>query len=171
MSKDDALEESQKSILQLQIKVNGFDKLEIQLRKDIERLESDKEKNENDLQRIREERLSEKEQLQKSMDELKLTHKDERDRLNQQIVDSINKLKETEPISKDNEELKAQVKELQESLRMNSQKYELDLTRLQEQAEVEKERALLVRERELRVSPKYKKKRTFQVRMANNRLS
>jgi chromosome segregation ATPase len=152
ISKDDVLEENQNTILQLHTKVDGFDKLEAQLRKDIERLESDKEKSENDLQRIREERLSEKEQLQDSMDELKLTHKYERDRLNQQIVDYINKLKEIEPISKENEDLKVQVKELQELLKMNNQQYELDITRTQEQAEIEKEKALLVRERELRES-------------------
>lgn len=150
VSKDAAFDDAQHTILQLQAKVDGFDKLEAQLRKDIERLEEDKRKVEQDLQRLREEHLSEKKHFQKSIDELKLHHKEERDRLNQQIVDYIEQLKQSEPINKENDTLKSHVKELTEQLRKDKENHEIDITRMKELADVDKEKALLVRERELR---------------------
>lgn len=54
-----------------------------------------------------------------------------------------------EPVSKENSQLKDINKRLEEEMVRKSREYEINLTRATEQAEVDKERALLAREREL----------------------
>lgn len=147
--KESSLEDAHGTILQLQNKIEGFDKLEIHLRKDIERLEEEKVKLEKELLQQREESTLEKEKFYRDAEELKGLHKEEKDRLNQQIVDLVDKVKEVEPISEENKLLKDQVKELQNSLKRESADFEMRLTRYQEEALIDKEKALLMREREL----------------------
>jgi chromosome segregation ATPase len=148
--KDDELEDNQNTILQLHNKVEGFDKLETQLRKDIERLEGDNNKTSQELQRVKDESVGEKEKHYKDLDELKGAHKEEKDRLNQQIVDLVEQLKKVEPLNEENRKLQEKIKELDNDIIRNNADYEMKITRMQEQAELDKEKALLVRERELR---------------------
>jgi chromosome segregation ATPase len=148
--KDTDLEQLQGTILQLQTKIEGFDKLEEQLKKNIERLELDKGKIEGDLQSSRIEATQEKEKFYNEISELKTNHKEEKDKLNQQIVDLVKQLKEVEPIKEESKTLEAKLKETESIMRQHSAQYELKLTRFQEQAEVDKEKAILAVERELR---------------------
>ncbi|MEK3992799.1 hypothetical protein [Robertmurraya sp. FSL R5-0851] len=147
--KDEELEELNRQILSLSSKVEGFTKLEEQLTKGMERLEGDNDRLKAELETAKEHNAAEKSQYIQSLEELKLQHKEEKSRLNQQIVDTLEQLKEMEPISKENSELKDINKRLEEEMVRKSREYEINLTRAAEQAEVDKERALLAREREL----------------------
>ncbi|MFT9497789.1 MULTISPECIES: hypothetical protein [Bacillota] len=149
-NKDSEIHDANSSILQLQNKVDGFDKLEAQLRKEILRLEEENEKNSLEVQRIREESITEREKLYKDFDDLKTSHKEEKDRLNQQIVDLVDQLKKVEPLADENKDLQEKMRELEVTLKRNSAEYEMKLTRAEEQAEIDKQKALLARERELR---------------------
>ena len=150
LSKDKELDDLQNNLLQSENKIVGFDKLETQLRKDIERLENDKEKSDDEIKRLREEFILAKEEFQKSFEEIRIDHKTEKDNLNQQIVDLVNKLKETESISEENKKLHEEVENLKGTVKSKNRDYEINLTRSEEQAEINKEKALLIRERELR---------------------
>ena len=148
--KDSELDSLNISLQQLQSKVEGSEKLEEEFRKSIDRLEQERIKIETNLDSLKKTQLEEKNEYIKNIEETKNDHKEEKDRLNQQIVDSLEKLKEFEPISKENEELLEKVRNLQEENRSRSVQYEVNLTRTQEQADVDKQKALLERERELR---------------------
>lgn len=148
--KEDEITALNSTILQLQNKVDGFDKLEAHLRKDIERLEVENEKVTIELQRVRDESVSEKEKIYNDMDELKNLHKEEKDRLNQQIVDLVKQLKQVEPLNEENHKLQQTINDLTSSIKQLNTENEIKINRILDQAEVEKERALLSKERELR---------------------
>jgi chromosome segregation ATPase len=148
--KDAELSGTHNTILQLQNKIEGFDKLETQLRKDIERLEEEVNKYTKEIQRLRDESLFEKEKLYNDINELKNTHKEEKDRLNQQIVDMVKQLNEMKPLSEENKELQKNVDELRSSIEQLNEEHKIKINQLVEQAAVDKEKALLKRERELR---------------------
>lgn len=148
--KDTELSGTHNTILQLQNKIEGFDKLETQLRKDIERLEEEVNKYTKEIQRLRDESLFEKEKLYNDINELKNTHKEEKDRLNQQIVDMVKQLNEMKPLSEENKELQKNVDELRSSIEQLNEEHKIKINQLVEQAAIDKEKALLKRERELR---------------------
>ena len=147
-AKDEELLNLNQQLMALNSKVINFEKLEEEIRKNIDRLESDKRKLELDISALKESNAEEKKQYINSLEEMKSSHKDEKDRLNQQIVDGFERLKELEPVSQENSRLKNSVKELQDELLRKSQQYEVNLTRALEQAEIDKQKALLERERE-----------------------
>lgn len=142
--------------VQLENKIDGFDKLEAQLRKDIERLEGENAKNKVELQQVREDALQERDKQYKDMELLRSQHKEDKDGLNQQIVDLVNQLNATEPIKHTNVKLQEKVKELELLMKQSDRDYELHLTRAQEQAELDKEKALTLLERKLRDELYYK---------------
>lgn len=144
------LQEANNVTVQLTNRIANFDKLESQLRKEISRLEEDVVRNEVQLSSQKEEHLAEKNHYQQLLEENKATFKEEKEQLHQKIVDLINKLNEADEMRKENSELVSKLNELENTLKTKSLNYEIEVTRLQDQAELEKERALLVRERELR---------------------
>lgn len=149
-SKDDELLDDRNTILQLTSKIEGFDKLEAQLRKNLERLENESNKSTIEMQQAREEWNREREKHYKDIDELKNTHKEEKDRQNQRIVDLVDELKTIEPINEENRKLRETIKDLESSIKAISSEFELKVTRIEEQAALDKEKALLIREREIR---------------------
>jgi len=154
-NKDSDMTELNQQMMSLNSKVISFEKLEEELRKNIDRLEIDKAKAESEIASLKESNSDEKRQYIEALEEMKFSHKEEKDRLNQQIVDAFERLKEMEPILKENTQLKDSLKELQAELLRKSQQYELNLTRNQEQAEIDKQKALLERERELNTQSRH----------------
>lgn len=146
------LQDSHNIVIQQNNKIDGFEKIEVQLHKSIERLEEEKGKLEGSLSELKNEVLLQKQQHQEAIENYRVEYKEEKDKLNQQIVDLVNKNKQVEVLEKENHSLSTQIKDLEQTIKNNSLKYEVEYTNLQSQFELEKERALLARERELRES-------------------
>ncbi|WP_066418243.1 hypothetical protein [Sutcliffiella cohnii] len=146
------LQDSHNLVIQQNNKIDGFEKIEVQLHKSIERLEEEKGKLESSLSELKNEMLLQKQQHQETIENYRVEYKEEKDKLNQQIVDLVNKNKQVEVLEKENYSLSTQIKDLEQTIKNNSLKYEVEYTNLQSQFELEKERALLARERELRES-------------------
>ncbi|WP_066297793.1 hypothetical protein [Bacillus sp. FJAT-29937] len=146
----DQLQDANNHIIQLQNKIDGFDKLEEQLRKSIKSLEEDKEKNELEISKLRNEFSEERAKTFKDQEELRKHHKEEKDRLNQQIVNFIEELKKSEPINEENKSLKERITSLETEMKQKDAEFDLKIARIQNEAELAKEKAVLVIERELR---------------------
>ncbi|WP_269920022.1 hypothetical protein [Caldifermentibacillus hisashii] len=148
--RDQIIRDVENTITQLRDKVEGFDKLEVQLRKEIQRLEDEKDNLAYELEQVKEQAVLERENYNREIQELKQQYKEQKSELNQRIVDLLEQIKELEPLYDENNSLQMKIKEQQIEFKQKQNDFELTLTRTIEQAELDKEKSLMSRERELR---------------------